>query len=494
MGYPTDVYAQPLGLLTDLYQLTMAYAAFRERLHEQHAAFHLSFRQNPFGSGFTLACGLAPALDYLQGHRFAADDLDWLGSLRGKRGPLFDAAFLRWLGGTRLALDVDAIPEGTAVFPQEPLLRVTGPVAQAMLVETPLLTFLNFQTLVATKAARIYLAARGAPVIEFGLRRAQGPDGGLSASRAAYVGGCEGTSNLLAGKVFGIPVRGTHAHSWVMLHGDERAALHGFAEALPDDSVFLVDTYDTLQGVRNAVEEGRRLRQNGHELAGIRLDSGDLAWLSKEARRILDEAGFPQVRILASNDLDEHLVSSLVREQGAAIDSWGIGTRLVTGAGAGALGGVYKLSAVREDGGWVPRLKVSEQRAKISLPGITQVRRYRRGNALLGDLLWDEQLGISEPLLVDPDDPARRKAIPPDAAHEDLLIPVMRGGATVYESPPLPQVRERTRRTLAELDPAVTRLVKPHQYPVGLEPRLDELRTRLILEGRRCQEPGAAAR
>jgi nicotinate phosphoribosyltransferase len=353
-----------------------------------------------------------------------------------------------------------------------------------MLVETPLLTFLNFQTLVATKAARVCLAAQGRPVIEFGLRRAQGPDGGISASRAAYVGGCEATSNVLAGKLFGIPVRGTHAHSWVMLHGDERAAFHDFARALPDDCVFLVDTYDSLAGVDRAIEEARALRAVGHELAGIRLDSGDLAWLSREARQKLDEAGFPDARILASNDLDEHVINSLLREQGAEIDAFGVGTSLVAARPDAALGGVYKLSAVREGGGWTPRLKLSEQQAKISTPGVLQVRRYRGGARLLGDLLYDEDLGISESTLIDPTDPTRRKSIPSGAAHDDLLVPIFRGGHSVYQMPALAEIRDHARASVSALDPAILRLVNPHLYPVGLEPRVYERRMRLIVEAR----------
>jgi len=482
--YPTDLYAPPLGLLTDLYQLTMAFAAFKAGIADRQAAFHLTFRKNPYEGGFTLVCGLAAAADYLERYGFSEDDLAYLRTLRGKRGPLFDDPFLDWLRNLRMALDVDAMPEGTVAFPQEPIVRVRGPAIAAMLVETPLLALVNFETLIATKSARVCLAAQGRPVIEFGLRRAQGPDGGISASRAAYVGGCEATSNVLAGKLFGIPVRGTHAHSWVMLHGDERAAFHDFAKAMPDDCVFLVDTYDSLGGVRHAIEEGRTLRAAGHELAGIRLDSGDLAWLSREARKMLDEAGFPEARILASNDLDEHVIASLLREQAAEIDSFGVGTSLVAGRPDAALGGVYKLSAVREGDAWMPRLKLSEQQAKISTPGVLAVRRYRSASGLLGDLLYDEDLGIAETTLIDPIDPTRRKSIPRDSAHEELLVPIFRAGKRVYQMPTLADVRARARTSVSALDPALLRLVNPHVYPVGLEPRLHERRMRLILEAR----------
>jgi nicotinate phosphoribosyltransferase len=484
VAYPTDLYKPPLGLLTDLYQLTMAFAAFKAGLADRQAEFHLTFRKNPFEGGFTLVCGLAAAAEYLEQHRFSEDDLAYLKSLHGRRGPLFDDSFLEWLRDLHVLLDVDAMQEGTVAFPHEPILRVRGPAVAAMLVETPLLTLLNFETLVATKAARVCLAAQGRPVVEFGLRRAQGPDGGVSAARAAYVGGCEATSNLLAGKLFGIPVRGTHAHSWVMLHDDERSAFRDYAAAMPDDCIFLVDTYDSLAGVGNAIEEGRALRAAGHELLGIRLDSGDLAWLSQEARKRLDAAGFSSVRIFASNDLDEHVINSLLKEQAARIDAFGVGTSLVAARPDAALGGVYKLSAVREGESWTPRLKLSEQQAKITTPGVIAVRRYRGSAGMLGDLLYDEELGISEATLVDPTDPTRRKSMPKNATHEELLLPVFRAGRRVYQMPPLEEVRRRAMANVAALDPAIVRFVNPHLYPVGLEPRLHDRRMRLIFEAR----------
>src|SRR4051812_31775348 len=362
------------ALLTDLYELTMALGYWREGRMEQEAAFHLYFRTAPFRGGYTVACGLEPALEYLEALRFTEEDLAYLATLRGADGlPLFPREFLGFLGAMRLALDVDMVAEGTVVFPNEPLVRVRGPLLQAQLVETALLTHIGFPTLVATKAARMCLAADGGDVVEFGLRRAQGPDGGLSASRAAYIGGCSSTSNVLAGQRFGIPVTGTHAHSWVMVFDDELEAFTAYAEALPNNVVFVVDTYDTLDGVRHAIEVGRRLRERGHRLLGVRLDSGDLAYLSVEARRLLDAAGFTDTAILASNELDEHVITSL-RQQGAAITVWGIGTRLATAFDQPALGAVYKLTAVRDAGGaWVPRVKVSEQAAKTTTPGVLQV-------------------------------------------------------------------------------------------------------------------------
>src|SRR5213593_1299903 len=304
------------ALLTDLYQLTMAYGYWKSGRAEREAVFHLFFRHSPFQCGFTLTAGLAPTIEFLQAFQFTENDLAFLGTLRGNDDEkLFDRGFLDYLGTLRFSCDVDAIPEGTVVFPQEPLLRIQGPILQCQLFETALLNLINFQSLIATKAARVCLAARGEPVLEFGLRRAQGVDGALTASRSAYIGGCAATSNVLAGKLYGIPVRGTHAHSWVMSFDDEREAFRAYAEAMPNNCVFLVDTYDSLEGVRRAIEVGRTLRQRGHEIAGIRLDSGDLAYLSIEARRMLDAAGFEKATIVASNDLDEHIITSL-KQQG----------------------------------------------------------------------------------------------------------------------------------------------------------------------------------
>jgi nicotinate phosphoribosyltransferase len=319
------------ALLTDLYQLTMAAGYWKSGTLDRDAVFHLYFRSNPFGSGFAIAGGLAPAIDYLRDFRFTDDDLSYLAGTG-----FFEREFLEYLRTLRLTCDIDAIPEGSVVFANEPLVRVRGSLLQAQLVETALLNALNFSTLIATKAARIVHAARGRNVLEFGLRRAQGSDGALTASRAAYLGGCTGTSNVLAGKRFGIPVAGTHAHSWVMAFDDEATAFAAYADAMPNNVLLLVDTYDTLDGVRHAIE----LAARGYKLLGIRLDSGDLAWLSIEARRMLDEAGLRDARIVASNDLDEELIASLVDEQDAKIDVFGVGTKLVTAYSQPALGGV----------------------------------------------------------------------------------------------------------------------------------------------------------
>jgi nicotinate phosphoribosyltransferase len=478
-------YGQSLTLLTDLYQLTMASAAWKSGADKREGMFHLIFRSAPFHGGFTVAAGLATALDYLRGWRFIEDDLAYLASVRTAAGePMFEQSFIDYLRAIEPRLDIDAVPEGTVVFPQEPLLRLSGPIVPCMLLETPLLTLINFQTLIATKAARVCIAARGDPVLEFGLRRAQGVDGALAASRAAYLGGCAATSNVLAGKLLGIPVRGTHAHSWVMLFDGEREAFEAYARAMPHNVVLLVDTYDTLQGVRNAIEVGRMLRAQGSELSGIRLDSGDLAWLSIEARKMLDAAGFEKTSILASNELDEHLIESL-KQQGALINIWGVGTRLVTGGEEPALTGVYKLSAVRDPGGpWKRRIKLSEQSTKISVPGILQVRRFIEGARMAGDLIYDIEDGVSSQTLIDPLDVTRRKVIPPGTAFEDLLVPAWRDGKQVYSPPPLSELRARTQAQLALLHPGLKRFVNPHTYPVGLDPLLHERRVRMILQAR----------
>ncbi len=490
MHVPTDLYRPSLALLTDFYELTMAAAALKRGVAGEEAVFSISFRRNPFHGGFTIAAGLDPVIDYLERYRFDDGDLAFLAAQRdAKGGPLFEPAFLDHLRRLELDIDVDAVPEGTAVFPWEPILRVKGPIIPCMLLETPLLTLVNFQTLVATKAARVCLAARGEPVLEFGLRRAQGFDGGVSASRAAYIGGCAATSNVLAGKLFGIPVRGTHSHAWVMLFDDEREAFRAYAEAMPGNCVLLVDTYHSLEGVDHAIETGRWLRAHGGELSGIRLDSGDLAWLSQEARRRLDAAGFDGTAILASNELDEIIIDSL-KEQGARIAVWGVGTRLVTGADDAALGGVYKLGAVRRPGGpWLHRVKLSEQSAKTSVPGVLQIRRFEGDDGHLADCIYDELLGLPSPaIIVDPLDHTRRRELPAGAQGADLLAPVFRRGKLVYERPPLTASRQRTQDELGRLHAGVKRFVNPHQYPVGLEKGLFDLRTRLILEARGLPE------
>ncbi|MBE0416387.1 MAG: nicotinate phosphoribosyltransferase [Coriobacteriia bacterium] len=473
----------------------MAQGYVKAGVSDTEACFHLSFRDNPFGGGYSLACGLEQALDYLEALSFSAEDVAYLATLTGNDGaPLFAGDFLEYLELFRFEGNVDAIPEGTAVFPHEPLLRVSAPIVACQIAETALLNIINFQTLVATKATRVCEAAGGDPVIEFGLRRAQGPDGGLSAARAAFVGGCRGTSNVLAGSVYGIPVSGTHAHSWVMLFPSEAEAFRAYAEALPNNATFLVDTYDTLAGVRRAAEEGRRLRERGYEMIGVRIDSGDLAWLSREARAILDEAGFPEARIVASNELDEHLIASL-KDQDAAIDFWGVGTRLVTAHDQPALGGVYKLSAIRRPGGeWEPRIKISEQTAKVTMPGVLGVRRYfDAAGRPASDMIYDVTCPLGdEPMMIDPVDSTRRRRFSAGQRFEDLLVPVMCGGERVYESPPLPAIAERAREQIALLGPSVRRFLNPHFYPVGLERGVHARRMRLIVLARAREGSGGA--
>jgi len=390
-------YNQSLGLLTDLYQITMAYGYWKNGVAEKEAVFHLIFRENPFKGSYTVACGLAYVIDFLENFGYDESDTNFLGSLKGNDGkPLFDPKFLTYLKKIKFQCSLEAIPEGTLVFPQEPLLRIQGPVIQCQLLESILLNMMNFQTLIATKAARVCQAAAGDSVIEFGLRRAQGFDGSLAASRAAFIGGCSSTSNVLAGKLFGIPVKGTQAHSWVMFFDDEMTAFQNYAKALPNNSIFLVDTYDSIEGVKKAITAGKWLRQNGHEMVGIRLDSGDLADLSIKARKMLDEAGFPDAVIVASNELDEQMIQDL-KKRGSRINVWGVGTKLVTGFDQPALGGVYKLAATKgEKGAWARKMKLSEETYKSSDPGIKQVRRYWYKGQAVFDMIYDIEKGIQK--------------------------------------------------------------------------------------------------
>ncbi len=471
-----------MALLTDLYQLTMSYGYWKTGMHGEEAVFHLFFRKHPFKGGFTIACGLAEALAFLKTFRFDDSDIDYLGTLKGNNNEaLFEKAFLEYLRKMELACDIQGIPEGTVVFPHEPLLRVQGPILQCQLLETVLLNILNFQTLIATKAARICLAAKREPVLEFGLRRAQGVDGSLAASRAAYIGGCGATSNVLAGKLFGIPVKGTHAHSWVMSFDDEQEAFEAYARAMPNNCVFLVDTYDTLEGVRKAARVGRRLREQGHEMVGIRLDSGDLAYLSIEARRILDQEGFPDAQIVASNDLDEYIIDSL-KQQGAKIAVWGVGTKLATAYDQPALGGVYKLAAIRAPGQeWRYKVKLSEQSVKVSNPGIQQVRRYRVNQEYVADAIYDVGTNLDHGCeIVDPKDMTRHRKLEKETAFEDLLVPLFDKGRCVYASPPIHELRAKALADLDRFHEGIKRFVHAHAYPVGLEKSLMKRKNQII--------------
>ena len=414
---------------------------------EREAVFHHYFRRAPFGGSFAIAAGLETALRWLDDLRFAEDDLKYLSGLTGNTGnALFPPHFLSYLERLEFACHVDAVPEGTLVLAEEPLVRVQGPLLQCQLVETALLNQINFQTLVATKAARVCLAARDAPVIEYGLRRAQGIDGGLSASRAAYIGGCAGTSNTLAGKLYGIPVKGTQAHSWVLAFDNEREAFEAFARSMPDNLVLLVDTHDSLAGIEKAIEVGLSARKRGIRLAGIRLDSGDLAALSKQARDLLDAAGLGGTAIIASNDLDEHAIERL-NARGARVSAWGVGTSIAAAKGQAALGGVYKLALLRDRSGtWEPKAKRSEDAGKSSTPGMLQVRRFWDGQRPAADLLYDETyhpagqwagLGRSAGAGAEP--------VTLGGPSEDLLRPVMRRGRRVAPAATLSESRSAAR-------------------------------------------------
>ncbi len=480
MAVPPSLHRESLALLTDLYELTMAQGYWKAGVHRRRAVFELFIRSLPFGGGFAVACGLAGACETLERFRLDEGDVAYLRDLRGTDGrPLFEPAFLEELAGTTFTAGVDAVPEGTVIFANEPLLRVEGPVLECQVLETALLNRINFETLIATKAARVRLAAVGDPVLEFGLRRAHGIDGGISASRAAYVGGCDATSNVLAGKLFGIPVRGTHAHSWVMFFDSEPEAFEAFARSQPGNCIFLVDTYDTIQGVRNAIETARQLRQRGFEMAGIRLDSGDLGALARRARRMLDEAGFPEAAIVASGDLDEHAIARL-KEEGVPIGMWGVGTKLATAHDDPALGGVYKLVGIRRDDGSLdPRLKISDEPGKASIPGAHQVRRYSERGRFVADVIHDADRRLRAGCTMVDLKSSRRRELGDELAFEDLLVPVLRDGKRVANLPSAEGARARAADQIARLSAGVKRLRDPERYPAGLELGLYETGKRL---------------
>ncbi len=485
MHLTRDLYRSSLTLLTDLYQLTMAYGYWKSGKGEQEAVFNMFFRKHPFQGGFTVACGLEMVINYLQDFRLSEDDVAYLRTLEGNDGkPLFEEGFLAYLANMEFTCDVKAIPEGTVVFPHEPLVRIQGSIIQCQIIETALLNIINFNTLIATKASRMLIATKGEPVLEFGLRRAQGVDGALSASRAAYIGGCTSTSNVLAGKLFGIPVKGTHAHSWVMSFDTELEAFDTYAQHLPNNCVFLVDTYDTEEGVRNAVEVGKKLRAKGFEMMGIRLDSGDLAYLSIKARKILDEGGFPDATIVASNDLDENIITSL-KEQGATINVWGVGTKLVTAYDQPALGGVYKIAAIKNDHNeWDYKVKLSEQAIKVSNPGILQVRRYKENGEFRADMIYNEGKPFAGlPTMIDQIDVTRQKTLGGEGWEaEDLLVPIFEKGKLVYNLPTLPAIKARVATQISLFHQGIKRFVNPHSYPVGLEKGLHDDKYNLIMK------------
>jgi nicotinate phosphoribosyltransferase len=469
MTHVKNLYAGSLSLLTDLYQLTMAQAYQDACKHKEEAIFHLSFRKSPFNGGYAVACGIGTIRDLINKFYFSPGDLRYLSTLRGNDGKaLFNKNFLHLLNHTKLECSIHAVPEGTIVFPHEPIVRVQGPLYQCQLLETMLLNTINFETLIATKASRICKAAYPDPVLEFGLRRAQGIDGGLTASKAAYIGGCAATSNVLAGKLFGIPVKGTHAHSWIMSFDNELEAFDQYARSMPNNCVFLVDTYDTIEGVKKAIQIGEMLRTYHHEMVGIRLDSGDLADLSIKARSLLDAYGFEKAVIVASNDLDEYLIESL-KQQGAAINVWGVGTRLSTAYDQPALGGVYKLSALRKKGkAWKYKVKLSNNPEKVSLPGKLQVRRYVDGNG-----------GYAKDLIVNE---IKKTAHKDEYAYETLLKPLfMHGRDWDYGNMVhIDRAKERVQLQLEKFPVGMRRFQNPHEYTVALDCPLHDLRTELI--------------
>ena len=473
-------------LLTDLYQLTMAQGYWECGKADAQACFHMFFRDYPFNGGYAVACGMAQLADLVDGFTFSEDDLEYLASIPAPGGGmLFKPEFIDYLRDFKLSVDIEAVAEGEIVFPYEPLVRVTGPIMECQLLETALLNCVNFETLIATKAARVCMAAE-APVAEFGLRRAQGAAGGVWASRAAVVGGCASTSNVLAGKLFDLPVSGTHAHSWVMSFPDELSAFRAYAKAFPTNCVLLVDTYDVAQGIKNAITVGLEMRERGEKLTGIRIDSGDLSWLAKMARTMLDDAGLTDCGIVLSNDLDEYTIRS-IRDEGAQVMSWGVGTKLATAYDQPSLGGVYKLSATRENGesAWIDHVKISESSAKLTTPGVLNVRRYYfEDGHIAGDMVFDTNAAVNEgEVIVDPMDGLRRKDLSGKTWRE-LLIPLARAGKTVLsgEFRSAKAAQARTKQGLATLDESQKRTLNPHTYPVGLDKDLFDRRRDLVAQ------------
>lgn len=467
-------------LLTDFYELSMMQGYF---LHGRNprVVFDMFFRRQPFGGGFSVFAGLADALSHITTLDFTQEDLAYLDSLG-----MFRKEFLDHLAGFRFHGDIWAMDEGSLVFPGEPLVRVQAPLVEAQLIESALLAIVNFQTLIATKGARVRLAANGGSVIEFGLRRAQGIDGALSAARAAFIGGADATSNTLAGKRFGIPVRGTMAHSWIMAFASEREAFEKYAETYPDNCLLLIDTYDTLgSGIDNAIATGLRLSKSQRKNFGVRLDSGDLEYLSKKVRQRLNAAGLREAKIVASNELDENIIHHLVTQE-APIDVWGVGTSLVTGGSDPALTGVYKIVAHEKDGAWAPTIKVSNNPEKVTNPGVKQVWRFEgREGSPLADLvaLDEEPPSPGRPhTFHHPMGDYRSFTLEDYGSMRPLLGLKVKDGRVAREPPALPAIQQRARRELDLLDDTYKRLINPHVYKVSLSDSLNELKSRLIRE------------
>ncbi|MBN1566998.1 MAG: nicotinate phosphoribosyltransferase [Acidobacteria bacterium] len=457
------------ALLTDFYELTMAAGYLEQGKESDTATFDLYFRHNPFNGGYAIAAGLEDAIHAVVDARFSEEDIHFLKALKSSTGKrIFSDKFLNYLAEYNFGGNIRAIPEGSVVFPNEPLLQASGNLIECQMVETVLLCHINFQTLVATKAARIWEASHYGNVVEFGLRRAQGPDGALGACRAAFIGGTDSTSNVLGAALLRMPAKGTHAHSWIQSFGSELDAFRAFARSFPDECILLVDTYDTLKsGVPNAILTAKELEQRGHRLVGIRIDSGDLAFLSQRARQMLDRENLSYVKIVASNELDEYIISDILAQEGK-VDIWGVGTNLVTGAGigGGALGGIYKM--VEHNG--QPKIKLSANPEKMTNPGIKKIIRYYSDEGLMeADALaadWEnaEAQGV---LIVDPNNPLRRKKLD-SARHTELLKTIVKSGRIVYEFPSIEEIRNHRKEELSRLHESHKRLHNPHEYKVGL--------------------------
>lgn len=473
---------QNLTLLTDFYEITMMQGYYKKHMNDI-VVFDAFYRTNPSGGGYAICAGLDQVIDYIKNLHFDTEDIAYLRSLNS-----FDEDFLDYLADFRFSGSIYAIPEGSVVFPKEPLVKVIAPIMEAQLVETAILTMINHQSLIATKASRVCYAARGAGVMEFGLRRAQGPDAGTYGARAAVIGGCIGTSNVLAAKMFQMPALGTHAHSWIMSFEDELTAFRTYADLYPQNATLLVDTYDTLRsGVPNAIKVFTELRDAGKLPAcyGIRLDSGDLSYLSKKARKMLNEAGFPDASICASSDLDEYLIESL-NSQGAAIDSWGVGTNLITSKDCPAFGGVYKLAAIQKDGRFLPKIKLSENPVKITNPGNKTVFRIydKETGKMKADLIAfaDETIDAAKPLLLfDPDATWKQTLLEPGTyTVRELLVPVFINGECVYTSPSVMDIRSYCSSELATLWEETKRFVNPQEVYIDLSERLYRTKQELL--------------
>ncbi|MDY6968069.1 MAG: nicotinate phosphoribosyltransferase [Spirochaetota bacterium] len=466
------------AMLTDFYELTMMQGYFLYD-HNPNTVFEMTFRRQPFDGGFTIFAGLESLLKGIQEIKFSGEDLEYLASQK-----IFHDDFLDYLANFCFSGDIYAMDEGSLAFPFEPLIRVHAPLIEAQLLESFLLNIINFQTLVATKAARVYLASGEGLVLEFGLRRAHGSNGAISASRAAFIGGAAATSNTLAGKLYGIPIKGTMAHSWIMSFETELESFQKYAEIYPEGCILLIDTYDTLTcGLDNAVQVGKKLREQGHRGFGVRLDSGDLEYLSKQVRTRLDQEGLQHTLISASNDLDESIIHQLVN-RGAPIDIWGVGTNLVTAKGDPSLTGVYKLAAKEIRGSIVPTIKVSNNPEKTTNPGIKQVYRFYNSNGhSIADLMALEDEGI------EPDRPYRFYHPKFPYRHQDikeyeriaaLLSLKMKQGQIVNELPGLREIQENTKRNLSSLDETYKRIINPHVYKVSLTEKLKDMKFDMI--------------